>query len=426
MKHKLLTALLAVLLLAPCLTTHAEEAAFALDETRILQGMGRSWQQGYTPAISNNRLTLVLPVLSEQASGTICTELLPADEVTSPFKPQTMSVRTARAENGIYAVRLQLELYADRQNGDYPCTLRITGQTSSGETLRTDLPYTLRIRDGLPNEEALRLQLSDVVTDLRVGEDGAVTLILKNPCHTVTAEQPELRISDATQDILPQGADVLYLDSLQPGESQEITYPLTVRPTATVSSHILQISLNWRALGQTVSQTESHTVPVTQEMRLKHGGVQMASSVVAGDSLTISLPLMNMGRASLTNVLATLSLPGLVEKQSVLVGTIAPGETRQAQLTLTPGRHITGEFFGALQVEAEDADGNATSLSLPIELSVEAPAAAAVPETIGTQETLDMTLVWALTAGCALLLMICLVQGCVLRRRIHHLEEDRL
>lgn len=426
MKRKLLTALLAVLFFAPCLPARAEEAAFTLDETRILQGMGRSWQQGYTPAISNNRLTLVLPILSEQASGTICTELIPADEASSPFKPQTMSVRTARAESGIYAVRLQLEMYADRQRGDYPCTLRITGQTSSGEALCTDLPYTLRIRDGLPNEEALRMQLSDVVTNLRVGEDGAVTLTLRNPCRTVAFEQPEMRISDATLDILPQGADVLYLSDLQPGESREVTYPLTVRPTAAVSSHILQISLSWCALGQTVTQTECHTVPVTQEMRLEHGGVQMASSVVAGDSLTVSLPLMNMGRASLTNVLATVSLPGIVEKQSVLVGTIPSGETRQAQLTLTPGRHIAGDFTGSLTVEAEDTDGNATSLSLPLALTVEPPAATAAPSAATPPQTQSTPLTWCLAAGCALLLIICLVQGAVLRRRIRRMEEDRL
>lgn len=428
MKSKYFIAvLLTVLFLVPIFGAQAEDAPFTIDQDRILNGMNRSWLQGYEPSIYQNKWTLVLPILSEPAYGYIQTELIMADETLSPFKPQTMSVKTQRSESGIYAVRLPLELYADRNNGDYACTIRITGKTKFGDALSMEMPYTVRIRDGQPSREVMRVQITDVITNLRVGEDGTVTATLTNPCKTVTFEQPVLRISDSSREIIPQGADVLYLDDLTPGESRTVIFPMTVKPGAAVSHHILDFSLSWISLGKTVTQEESYTVPVTQEMRLENGGLKMADSVIAGDSLTITLPLMNMGRADLINVLATVSLPGVTDKQSVLVGTITPGETRNAQITITPGKHVVGDFTGTITVEATDHDGNPTSFSLPLSLSVDAPVIATVADTtIAKEKEEPPYLTYGLAGGCGLLLLICIVQGIVLRRKIRKLEEDRL
>ncbi|MBQ8620532.1 MAG: hypothetical protein IJ418_23910 [Clostridia bacterium] len=428
MKSKYFIAvLLTVLFLVPIFGAQAEDSSFTIDQDRILNGMNRSWMQGYEPSVSQNKWTLVLPVLSETAYGYIQTELIMADETLSPFKPQTMSVKTQRSESGIYAVRLPLELYADRNNGDYACTIRITGKTKSGDALSMEIPYTVRIRDGQPSREVMRMQITDVVTDLKVGEDGTVTATLTNPCKTVSFEQPVLRISDSSREIIPQGADVLYLDDLNPGESRTVTFPMTVKPGAAVSHHILDFNLNWYSFGQNITQTESYTVPVTQEMRLENGGLKMADSVIAGDSLTITLPLMNMGRADLINVLATVSLPGVTDKQSVLVGTITPGETRNAQITITPGKHVVGDFIGTLTVEATDHDGNPTSFSLPLALSVDAPVIATVADNnIAKEKEEPPYLTYGLAGGCSVLLLICIVQGIVLRRKIRKLEEDRL
>ena len=101
--------LLTVLFLVPLFTGHAEEAApFVLDEDRVLQGMNRPWRQGYEPAVANHRLTLMLPLLSDQAQGAIQTTLIMLDEAASPFKPQTMSVKTSPSGDGAYAVRMTL------------------------------------------------------------------------------------------------------------------------------------------------------------------------------------------------------------------------------------------------------------------------------------------------------------------------------
>ncbi len=419
--------LLTVLFLVPLFTGHAEEAApFVLDEDRVLQGMNRPWRQGYEPAVANHRLTLMLPLLSDQAQGAIQTTLIMLDEAASPFKPQTMSVKTSPSGDGAYAVRMTLDLYPDRRNGDYACVIRVTGQTAEGGVLSVDWPYTIRIRDGLPSDETIRMRVTDVVSELKVGEDGWVSATLTNPCRTVPFEQPVLRVRDASGEIIPQGADALYLPDLKPGESTAVHFPLTVLLKASVAPHQLQFDFSWTSLGQSVTQSEGFTVPVSQDMRLEQGGVKMASSVVAGDALTITLPLMNMGKADLVNVLASVSLPGVVERQSVLVGMLAPGETKQAQLTITPDRGLSGDFTGTLDVEATDLDGNPTALSLPISLTVDTPPALVEVDAPAETEAVSPTLAYVLGGGCALLLILCALQGTLLRRKIRRLEEDRL
>ena len=420
--------LLTALLLIPIFTAKSEEKAdFEIDQRRVLQGMNRSWLQGYEPTISNNYLSMVLPILSDQAEGSIQTELIVLHESASPFKPQTMYVKTQRSESGVYAVRLNLEMYADRRNGDYPCVIRITGHAKSGKLLTAEIPYTLRVRDGLPTKETLRMAINDVETNLNVGEDGCIRAVLRNPCQTVAYEQPVLHITDPTGDIIPREVDVLYLPDLAPGESVQVEYPVAVLGKASVARHSLKFDLTWTALEQNVSQTESYTVPVKQEIRLEQGGLKMASTVIAGDSVTLSLPLMNMGKADIVNVLAAVSLPGITERQAVLVGAIAPGETRQAQITLTAGKDISGDFQGTLAVEGEDNDGNPVSFSLPLQLTVEKPAAsAAAADTVQQKNEQPPFLIYALAGGCGLLLLVLLLQGVLLRRKIHRLEEDKL
>ena len=424
----IIAVLLTAFLLIPFFAAQSEEKAdFEIDQRRVLQGMNRSWLQGYEPTISNNYLSMVLPILSDQAEGSIQTEWIVLHESASPFKPQTMYVKTQRAESGVYAVRLNLAMYADRRNGDYPCVIRITGHAKSGKLLMSEIPYTLRVRDGLPTNETLRMAIHDVETDLNVGEDGCIRAVLRNPCQTVAYEQPVLHITDPTGDIIPREVDVLYLPDLAPGESVQVEYPVAVLGKASVARHCLKFDLTWTALEQNVSQTESYTVPVEQEIRLEQGGLKMASSVIAGDSVTLSLPLMNMGKSDIINVLATVALPGITERQAVLVGTIAPGETRQAQITLTTGKDVSGDFQGTLTVEGEDNDGNPVSFSLPVSLTVEKP----VSQTATTGETTlkdekTPLLVYGLAGGCGLFFAAFLLQGILLRRKIRRLEEEKL
>ena len=428
MKNRIVYAvLLTAVFLALIFTPAQAEDAFTIDMRRVLNGMKRSWLQGYEPAISQYVMTFVLPILSDSASGPVDAEIFLADESISPFKLQTMKVKAHPSGNGVWGVRFTLNLHEDRRNGDYAATIRITGKDRQGGALQTEIPYIFRIRDGQPSREVIRLQVDKVESDLKVGEDGMIIITLTNPCKTVPFEQPVLKISDSTGDIIPKWSSVIYMSDLAPCETVTVQFPMTVLPKASVSPHILRLDMNWKALGQAADQTENHTLAVTQEIRMEHGGLRMADSVVAGDAVTMTLPVLNRGKVSIMDVMVTLLLPGIVERQSVLVGVIAPGETKNAQLSVTPGKHLEGEFFGTITVTAADNDGNPAEISLPVALSVEKPIRYDASSMQAAQEDgMNPVIIYALCAGCAVLLAVCIVQGAVLRRKIRRLEEDRL
>ena len=81
----------------------------------------------------------------------------------------------------------------------------------------------------------------------------------------------------------------------------------------------------------------------------------------------------------------------------------------------------------SLTVEGTDGDQNPVSFSLPVHLTVEKPVAAAS----GTDDPVEEkarapVLTCALAGGCGLLFLILIVQGALLTRKIHRLEEEKL
>ena len=369
---------------------------------------------------------MVIPIRSEKAVGNIQAELIVANEDVSPFKPQSMSARTQRVEDGLWAVRFNLSLFSDRVNGDYSCTVRVTGADADGKELMTELPMMIHIRDGQTNKEPAQLAISDHGSVLNVGEDGTLSVTIQNPSERVGLENLSLTISDPSGDILPKELDTVVLGDLMPGESLDLSFPVTVLSSAKVTPHSLHFDFSGQSLGQEAKLSVSYTIPVRQEIRLEQGGLRMAESVVAGDSITATLPLMNMGKADILNAMVTISLPGITERQSVLVGTIQPGETKQAQITLTAPKNALGESSGTVTVSGEDNDGNSVSFDLPVSLNVEEAVKTDVfdNQTAAKQKTPASVII--LSIVCAVLVAALIMQSILLRGKLHKLEEERL
>lgn len=427
MKKQMFVGLLMVLLLSVAVRARAEEA-FELDTTAVVTGMSVSWQQGYTPSIEGNTMTLYLPIRSEQSRGYITGVLLHDGLSVTPFSAR-QSKANAQKQNGVYPLKLALSLLSERRNGDYPIIIRVTGQDADGQALLTDIPLTISIRNALPPQQAHRPSISVVSADFTAGEECLLTLSLSNPATCITMENLLLTVSEARGDILPSGSNRLSLPRLLSGESQVIEIPLTVLPTAAIGLHTLTLELSYTALDEPMIWSECFTLPVTQPMRLSYGDLGLSSQLLQGELATMTLPIMNLGRAELVNVFVFLTLPGIVQRQAVLLGAIAPGETKQARLTFTPGKDILGDLSGTVTISAEDAWGNTTSLSFPVTTTIEAPPVAVNTATAYAEEASQKSifwLPWALGGLCLLLLLAMMIQGARWRRKICLLEEEKL
>lgn len=414
-----LTAALAVCLLA------LPAAGMELDEKAVINGMdGKSWYQGYTPEIKGTTMTVCLPIRGEGLTGDL-TASLTLDDPDVYLLRDTPREVTVSPVDGVYPVKFTLNLQNNRVKGDYPATVRLSGQDSQGNSVEQMLPIVLRIRSGRTNQESLTPAITVESVSLDVGTEGTVVFSLRNPSKTLSMTALTLTATDSTGEVVMTGSNRLALPELLPGQTQSVTVPLSVKGTAAVSLHALEVKLNYKVLEEDKEHTESFSLPVTQAIRLEQGGASLAPTAIAGQLTTVTVPLMNLGKGDLNNVTLTLDMEGVASQQTVLVGTITPGETKEGRLTFTPPESALGGHEGTVTVSCEDAYGNRDEQILPVTLTVEPP----VQTDLLSEKEADPPPAWAiptLSIVSFLLLAALIAQGILLRGKLHRLEEERL
>ena len=420
---KRLTCVLFAALLVLSMSATAFAAEFKIDQHSTIDGMSRSWYQGYEPAISYHTMTLCLPIRAESYTGDITVSIALDDPNVFLFTSEPKAV-TLSPKDGVYPVKLSLVLERYRRNGDYPATITIKGTDGNGKEIVETMPYVIRIRDGYGSHETMEPMISDVTPDLNVGSEGSLSLTITNPTTTQSIMNGEITVTDSSGDILMSGSNRVEVAEILPGKSEIVTIHMSVKGNATISAHTLEVKFTYKVMGRDAEWTESFTVPVTQAIRLEQGGVQLPTAI-AGELSNMTLPLMNMGKGELQNVLVKLEMDGVLDAQSVLVGTMTAGETKQAKLTFTPKLDSVGTHSGTVTITCEDTYGNSFSQTLDVTLTVDEP----IPE-VDLQKEEEKEKV---STGTIVLIILCVVlavglvvQGAILTKKIHKLEEERL
>ena len=414
----LLSMLLVIAMAVPAFAAECE-----IDQHYTMDGMDRSWYQGYEATIKNHTMTLCVPLRAEKCVGEIKVSLA-LDDPNAFLLARNPKAVTVSAKAGIYPVKLTLPLERYRRNGDFPATITVKGVDTAGKEIIYTIPYVIRIRDGYGSHETVKPVISDIVGKLDVGTDGSISLTISNPTTTLSIMDGEITLSDASGDILVSGSNRVQVNEILPGKSEVVTIPTIVKGNASTSQHIIDVTFSYKVLGAAAEHKETFTIPVTQSIRLEQGGVQLPPAIAAELS-NMTLPLMNMGKGDLLNVLVKLEIPGVIDAQSVLVGTMAAGETKQAKVTFTPRLESVGAHSGTVTVTCEDAYGNPFSQTLAVELTVDET----LPEAGTEQEEEEKKI----SKGTIILIVLCVLltagivlQGIILWGKIHKLEEDRL
>ena len=420
---KRMTCIFLTMLLVLSMSVTAFAAEFEIDQHTEIDGMSCSWYQGYEPTISYHTMTLCLPIRAESYTGDITVSIALDDPNVFLLSSEPKAV-TLSPKDGIYPVKLSLALERYRRNGDFPATITIKGTDGNGKEIVETMPYVIRIRDGYGSHETLEPVITDVVGSLDVGSDGSLSLTITNPTTTQSIMDGEITVTDSSGDILMSGSNHFVISEILPGKSEMVTIPMTVKGNASISQHTLEVKLSYSCLGKSAEWKETFTVPVTQAIRLEQGGVQLPTAI-AGELGNMTLPLMNMGKGELRNVLVKLEMDGVLDAQSVLVGTMAPGETKQTKLTFTPKLDSVGTHTGTVTITCEDAYGNAFSQTLDVTLTVDEPIPKVELQKEEEKEKMSTGTI-VLIILCVLMAAGLVVQGMILTKKIHKLEEERL
>ena len=225
---KRLICILLTMLLVLSVSGAAFAAEFEIDRYAAIDGMGKSWYQGYAPAVKNNTMTLCLPLRAESCVGDITASLVLDDPNVFVLSGQPKDV-TVSPKDGIYPVKLVLPLEQHRRNGDYPATITIKGSDGNGKEIVETMHYIIRIRDGYGSHETMEPVITDVVGNLDVGTDGSLRLTICNPTTTQSIMEGEITVTDATGEILMSGSNRVPVNEILPGKSETVQLRLRKR-----------------------------------------------------------------------------------------------------------------------------------------------------------------------------------------------------
>ncbi len=408
------------------LCCQADAASFELDDKAVVYAMdGRSWYQGYTPKVQYGSFSICLPLRSERAVGNIQASIALDDPNLLLFRSQPGAI-TCSLQNGLYPVVMNVPLSPNRRNGDYAAKITVSGQDGSGEPVTGVFPCIIRVRDGLPNLESVTPKIT-VSGSLQVGKDCSLHLAVTNPTATLSMTKCVLSLKDESGEVLMSGSDRMELPEILPGQTAQVDVPMSVKGNAKVEIHSFSLKLTYRVLEEEQIWEETLSYPVNQEIRLEQGSIALPPSALQGELTTLSIPLMNMGKGDICNAMVTLEFPGLIQRQSVLVGTIEPGTTGQARLTFTPDKEALGAYAGTVTISCEDRYGNSRQWQLPVDITIEAAKEPAEAEE--ETEPVITPPFWLLPAACTLCVLLIagiIIQGALLRGKLHRLEEERL
>ena len=239
---KRLISILLTMLLVLSMSVTAFAAEFEIDQHSTMDGMSRSWYQGYAPSISYHKMTICLPIWAESCVGDITVSLALDDPNVFVLSGQPKEV-TVSPKDGIYPVKLVLPLEQYRRNGDYPATITIKGSDGNGKEIVETLPYVIRIRDGYGSHETMEPLISDVVGNLDVGANGSLCLTITNPTTTQSIMDGEITVTDSSGEILMSGSNRFVIPEILPGKSEVVTIPMTVKGNASIIQHTLEVKL---------------------------------------------------------------------------------------------------------------------------------------------------------------------------------------
>jgi len=331
------------------------EELFTIDHDHIYPKMDKSYAQGYIPTVEQGVAALVLPLC---AAETLVEDQLTAtldlgESSTSPFVfgnySKSVALQSHDTQDGTgecYLVYFEIPLEKQHTMGRYPVRVLVTGTTLTGITKTQEFVIYVTVSTGTdphatPEPQPViqqktpsqpKLMVRDYWLDadpVQAGTAAQLTVTVRNTSTTRNVRNIKLTVSDPQMEVIPAGTGAQHFDTLKKGETLEWTVTLSVVPDAAPQPHALTLRMEYEDADSTPFSTEDTLIiPVLQPIRLEYESPSFPERVRQGDTATLTVPLMNLGKNTIYNVLVKAEVPGMQSGGSVLVGTLEMGKAR--------------------------------------------------------------------------------------------------
>ena len=312
------------------------------------------------PRTENGFMYIVLPMLSNGNiyQNRIKVSLGLGSGASSPFvmanyektfEMETVTPKNSNEEKELFLIEFTVKLSSERINGVYPIAVNISGYDDSGNPI--DCIYTLyvTITDGKSNqvtqpapevataEPVVYISNSVVQPDkVMAGEEFTLTVTLKNSLATKSVKNMLVKIDTGNLHInLLENTNVFQVDKIPAGGETELTFRLGSDASIPAGKYNLNFTFNYDSSKTlNLSSSGSTIIEIHQPANMELVMPRFSQSVTVGETIPLSLQVMNMGRDPMYNVRCTVSGFGFAPSNTGYIGTMDAGSSATTEVEL--------------------------------------------------------------------------------------------
>ena len=345
---------------APDLPESTIPTALTIDTENIYDGMDKAYEDGYVPRTENGFMYIVLPMLSNGNiyQNRIKVSLGLGSGASSPFvmanyektfELETVTPKNSNEEKELFLIEFTVRLSSERINGVYPVAVNISGYDDSGTPIDCSYTIYVTITDGKTNqvtqpapevataEPVVYISNSVVQPDkVMAGEEFTLTVTLKNSLATKSVKNMLVKIDTGNLHInLLENANVFQVDKIPAGGETELTFRLGSDASIPAGKYNLNFTFNYDSSKTlNLSSSGSTIVEIHQPANMELVMPRFSQSVTVGETIPLSLQVMNMGRDPMYNVRCTVSGFGFAPANTGYIGTMDAGSSATTEVEL--------------------------------------------------------------------------------------------
>lgn len=392
-----------------------------IDTKNIYVGMSKAYEDGYVPTIQNGYMHLVLPLVpsGKVYKNRVKVSLSLDASSFSPFVianyEKAFELESVVPENSIdvqeiFLITFDLKMSDNRRDGVYPVTLNISGYDEDGNPITYIYTIYVTISDGkaetittsveIPAAEPVVYICKSVMLPERpmAGEEFTLSVTLKNSLTAKSIRNMLVTVDTGNMQInLLEDSNIFQINKIAAGGDTTLTLHLRADTSLPAGKYTLNFSFKYDS-NETLNLASSGSaiIEVKQPTNMELVMPRFAESVTVGETVPMSLQVMNMGRDPMYNVRCVVSGYGFAPSNTGYIGKMEAGSSSTTKVELyiialnaskgNENGNQYGDTTGKITLIFEDESGMEYQQETEFNTTVKRPIVA-VTQTDNPQET---------------------------------------
>lgn len=277
---------------------------------------------------------------------------------------------------------IEVKISDSAKDGNHPVTITIeyeseAGSGSSSDVINLNVIGKKEVETTTAPQDTSQPRL--MVTGYTVengsiipGESRKVNITIKNTSPTKSVSNIKLSLADESGELKTDGMGTAYVKSIAANATYVWTVGLTAVHTAKTGEHPLTLSMEYEDSNHSgYSASDTIRVNIKQSVMLKYDSARLPSKSIQGETVTVSINLMNTGKSTIHNAMIDVDVKGLDSGGTVLVGEILQSESKTGSVNLRVSNEILGKVEGTITISYEDDFGETYTETVNVSTVIE-------------------------------------------------------